>query len=325
MMRTATAKAHPNIAFIKYWGNRDDDFRLPMNSSISMNLGDLHTITTVEWRDDLTQDTLEINDMIASEVARYRVSIHLEIIRERLEIHDAARVVSHNNFPIGAGIASSASAFAALTVAAVKAAGKTLSERELTTLARRGSGSASRSIPTGFVEWYAGETHENSYAASVAPPHHWDLVDVIAVVNRRHKAVGSQAGHPTAATSDLQSARVRTAQDRLDQCRDALLRKDFAVFADIVEYDSNLMHAIMMTSRPPLFYWEPATLSIMEAVRQWRDDGVRVCYTLDAGPNVHCLCIKEDADVVRSKIESMSDVQTVLVSTPGGPTEILPS
>src|SRR5690606_29541659 len=116
------------------------------------------------------------------------------------------------------------------------------------TFARLGSGSASRSIPSGFVEWLAAETHEDSYAFSVAAPEHWDLVDVIAVVSDEHKATTSQAGHPTAKTSDLQNARVAGAQNRLDRVRQAILERDFSSFAEVVELDSNLMHAVMMTS-----------------------------------------------------------------------------
>ncbi|MBZ0297526.1 MAG: diphosphomevalonate decarboxylase, partial [Anaerolineae bacterium] len=297
---SATARAHPNIAFIKYWGNADDNLRLPVNSSISMNLDGLYTQTKVSWDEQFNQDRLNLNGTEETGPALKRVTQHLDVIRERLDIDLQASVESSNNFPTGAGIASSAAAFAALTVAAVEAAGAQLSERELTTIARLGSGSASRSIPAGFVEWYAGQTHEDSYAESVAAPDYWDLVDVIAVVSNEHKAVGSREGHRSAATSDLQDARVAGAEERLRVCKSALLARDFATFADVVERDSNLMHAVMMTSRPPLFYWLPTTLLVMEQVRQWRQaDGLNVCYTLDAGPNVHCICVREDAEDVR--------------------------
>ncbi|MCA9916141.1 MAG: diphosphomevalonate decarboxylase, partial [Anaerolineae bacterium] len=161
-MQKATARAHPNIAFIKYWGNRDDNLRLPSNPSLSMNLAGVYTQTTVEWTDDLMSDTLDINGDPAAEDARMRVNNHLDRVRSRLNMTTRARVQSENNFPMGAGIASSAAAFAALTVAAVTAADVALSERELTTIARMGSGSASRSVPGGFVEWFAADTHEES-------------------------------------------------------------------------------------------------------------------------------------------------------------------
>jgi diphosphomevalonate decarboxylase len=150
------------------------------------------------------------------------------------------------------------------------------------------------------------------------------LVDVIAIVSDEHKHTTSQAGHPTAKTSDLQNARVQGATERLRICKQAILDKDFPIFADVVESDSNLMHAVMMTSKPPLFYWKPTTLTIMELVRDWRSAGLAVCYTLDAGPNVHCICISTDADTVRNRLQSLSGVVDVRTANAGGAACILP-
>ncbi len=315
--RRATAQAPANIAFIKYWGNRDHRWNLPQNSSLSMNLDGLYAQTTVTWTDEQPEDTLILNGEPAAPDALARVSTHLDILRSRLNLHARAAVVSKNNFPMGAGIASSAAAFAALTVAGASAAGAELSERELTTIARIGSGSASRSIPSGYVEWLAGNSHEESFAESIAAPDHWSLVDVIAVVSQDHKRVGSKAGHRSADTSDLQAARVSGAESRLAVCRRAVLERDFTTFAKVVELDSNLMHAVMMTSDPPLFYWLPPTLTIMEAVRGWRADGLHVCYTLDAGANVHCLCERESVDAVSAALRTISGVVDVRIASAG--------
>ncbi len=323
-LKKAIAKAHPNIAFIKYWGNRDDTLRLPANSSISMNLRGLYTQTSVLWDEDLKADQLILNGQQENGRALERVSAHLNVIRERVGLALSAQVASDNNFPTGAGIASSASAFAALTLAAVAAAGATLSEQELTTLARLGSGSASRSVPAGFVEWYAADTHQASYAESVVPPEYWDIVDVVTVVSGDHKAVGSYYGHYSASTSDLQAARVDGAGERLRICKEAILNRDFETFAEVVERDSNLMHAVMMTSRPPLFYWLPATLAVMEQVRKWREDGLKVCYTLDAGPNVHCICVRKDADEVSEGLQNLSGVIEVRMAQAGGAAQVIP-
>ncbi|MGB1287015.1 MAG: diphosphomevalonate decarboxylase [Aggregatilineales bacterium] len=317
-MQKATARAHPNIAFIKYWGNINHDLRIPVNSSLSMNLDGLYTETEVEWDSSLSDDTLRLNDKDEQGTALSRVSAHLDVLRERLNIDSKATIVSANNFPMGAGIASSAAAFAALTLAGVAAAGQTLSERELSTLARRGSGSASRSIPAGFVEWYQGDSHESSFAESIAAPDYWQLVDVIAVISQVHKETGSTQGHRTADTSDLQNARVRGAAQRLEICKKALLDRNFTVFADVIEEDSNLMHAVMMTSRPALFYWQPATLALMQAVREWRAEGLNVCYTLDAGPNVHCICTADNADAVAERLAQIDGVEQVLKASAGG-------
>ncbi len=322
-MKQATARACSNIAFIKYWGNSDEPLKLPVNSSISMNLDGIYTETQVRWDDTLTSDELVLNTQPTTGQALARVSEHLTFIRNRLAITSFAHVESANNFPMGAGIASSASSFAALTLAAIKATGGDLSEAELTSIARLGSGSASRSIPSGFVLWHMGDSHETSYAESFAMPDYWDLVDVIAIISGEHKAVGSRQGHTSANTSDLQIARVNGAGERLKICQQAILSRDFGTFADVVEYDSNLMHAVMMTSRPPLFYWLPTTLTVMDAVRHWRANGVNVCYTLDAGPNVHCICLRADAELVADDLRQINGVLAVRTASVGGSAHLI--
>ena len=317
-MQTATAEALSNIAFIKYWGNRDQVLRLPSNPSLSMNLAGLKTVTTVTFDPELKQDELTLNDVVATGAALERVSRHLDLIRERAGIALPAHVVSGNTFPSGAGIASSASGFAALTVAAASAAGLNLAPNELSALARRGSGSASRSIPGGFTEWQMGGAADgsDSYAFSIAPPTHWDLTDVIAVISAAHKATGSTEGHGIADTSPFQRARVAGAQDRLSACRTALLARDFELFAAVVEEDAIAMHAVMMTSRPALLYWEPLTIAILQAVPAWRAEGLPVCFTIDAGPNVHCLTPSAHATEVERRLRALG-VPTVLAAPPG--------
>ncbi|MBE2195010.1 MAG: diphosphomevalonate decarboxylase [Anaerolinea sp.] len=308
----ATACACSNIAFIKYWGNRDDALRIPVNGSISMNLDGLYTRTTVTFDPNLNADSALVDGREMSGGGMTRISHHLDQVRRRAGVETRARIESVSNFPAGVGIASSASAFAALSLAAVKALDLRMSEAELSALARLGSGSASRSIPTGFVEWFAGDSHESSFAASIAPVDHWALVDVVALVSKAHKATGSTEGHHTAATSPLQAARVADAARRLDLCRKALLSRDFEAFAEVVEQDSDIMHAIMMTGRPALFYWQPATLTIMAEVRRLRASGLPLLYTIDAGPNVHCLCPADYADQVDQAVRALPGVVDTL-------------
>jgi diphosphomevalonate decarboxylase len=238
-------------------------------------------------------------------------------------IHDRAEVITENNFPSGAGIASSASAFAALAMAGSKAAGLNLTEPELSRLARRGSGSASRSIPGGFVEWQMGTTDDDSYAFSLASPDHWSLVDCVAIVSASHKKTGSTEGHAIAGTSPLQAARVADTPRRLELCRRAVLNRDFDAFASIVELDSDMMHAVMMTSTPALHYWKPGSLSVMNAVRQWRGEGLPVCYTVDAGPNVHVICPETEAHGVDKRLREINEVTDVLVARAGGAAKII--
>lgn len=322
-MTTATAEARPNIAFIKYWGNRDDILRIPSNGSISMNLEGLFTRTIVSFQPSLPFDELIINGHEVTGPGLNRISSMLDIIRGLANFHERAEVMSENNFPSGAGIASSASAFAALALAGSQAAGLSLSEQELSRLARRGSGSASRSISSGFVEWQAGASDEDSFAFSIAEPGHWDLVDCIAIVSVAHKKTGSTEGHAIAGTSPLQAARVADAPRRLETCRNAILERDFNAFASIVELDSDMMHAVMMTSTPALFYWKPASLEVMNCVRQWRLEGVPVCYTMDAGPNVHVICLAKDAELIEKRLREIKGVDNVLVARAGGPAKIV--
>jgi len=319
----STAIANPNIAFIKYWGNRDHDLRIPVNGSFSMNLKELFAKTEVSFREDLRADRLILNDNEVRGAGLMRVSQILDEVRTKAKLSLYAEVSSESNFPTGAGIASSAAAFAALALAASNAAGLDLDERALSILARHGSGSACRSIPARFTEWTNGDTDESSYSFSIAPPEHWNLADCVAVISSGHKSTGSTQGHRLAETSPLQDARVADAPRRIEICRKAILERDFETFASIVEKDSDLMHAVMMTSNPALFYWKPATLHVMQSVRAWRAEGVPAFYTIDAGPNVHVITLKEKMDEVKSRLENLDGVQKVLTATVGGAARLL--
>jgi diphosphomevalonate decarboxylase len=323
-MTTASALAHPNIAFIKYWGNRDSALRLPVNGSISMNLDGLFTRTTVSFQPSLGVDELIINDREVAGKGLERVSAILDQVRQAARLNLKAEVVSENNFPTGAGIASSAAAFAALALAASRAAGLDWPESAISRLARLGSGSASRSVPAGFVEWNMGTGDQDCYAVSIAPPGHWALADCVAIVSAGHKTTGSTEGHALASTSPLQTARVADAPRRLDICRRAILERDFDSLAAIIEHDSDIMHAVMMTSQPALFYWKPATLTVMEAVREWRASGRPVAYTLDAGPNVHVICPLETASSVSELLKALPGVSSVLLARVGQAARLLP-
>jgi len=321
---TATAIACPNIAFIKYWGNRDHRLRIPSTSSISMNLDGLFSRTTVTFGPDIVADQLILNGEVAQAAALHRTRALLDQVRTISGYYYSARVESENNFPTGTGIASSASGFAALAVAASRAIGLTLDEPALSRLARRASGSACRSVPGGFVEWQAGKDNEDSYAFSIAPAEHWGLVDCIAIISQAHKSTASQEGHLIADSSPLQAARVASSPVRLATCRLAILQRDFDSLAAVVELDSNLMHAVIMTSTPPLLYWLPATVQVIQSVIDWRKGGLPVCYTIDAGPNVHVLCPADYAEEVSARLVQTEGVKDVLSAHPGGPARWLP-
>ena len=290
-----------------------------------MNLDGLFTRTTVTLDAFLVSDELFINQKEVGGKGLGRVSQILDLVRVRAGKNHFMRVESENNFPAGAGIASSAAAFAALALASSRAAGLTLSEAQLSWLARRGSGSASRSIPSGFVEWMMGTGDEDSVAVSIAPPEHWNLVDCVAIVNASHKKTGSTEGHAIAGTSPLQNARVADTPRRLDICRNAILKKDFESLANIIELDSDIMHSVMMTSNPPLMYWQAATVGIFHEVRAWRASGLPVGYTVDAGANVHVICLGEYAKDVEKRLRESPGVSDVLGAGVGGAAKVITS
>lgn len=321
--RKATSVSCSNIAFIKYWGNRDAMARVPLNDSVSMNLSNAQTTTTVEFDPRLNDDVIIVGGTEANAVTRQRVIAHLKRVRALANIETKARVQSENNFPTGVGIASSASAFAALTLAATRAAGLELAERELSILARQGSGSASRSIPAGFVEWIAGYTNADSYAVSIAPPAHWDLRDVIAVVSTVEKKIGSSEGHQSANTSHFLSERLQHLPSRFHRVRRAILAKDLALLGPAIEEDAVELHLIAMTSTPPIFYWTPGMVRVIQAALRWREEGLPVYFTLDAGPNVHLICEAKDADQVAVLAQKIEDVQQVMVNAPGGAAQLI--
>ena len=323
MIRKSTSQAHPNIAFIKYWGLKDKDKHLPANDSISMNIGSLYTRTTVSFDPELIQDELILNNTRVYGKGLIRVQEFMNRVRQIADVSLFAKIESENDFPTGAGVASSASGFAALTLAATAALDLDMTEKELSSLARFGSGSASRSIPGGFVEWHTDSESGESYAETIAPSDHWQLMDCIAIISKEHKPIGSSAGMLLADTSPLQKIRIQDSRRRFDICRSAILNKDFNALAKVTELDSNMMHAVMMTSDPSLFYWEPGSLAIMKTVKNWQQDGIPVTYTLDAGPNVHLICPQESFNDVLSRLQALPGVSEVLFGGPGGPARLI--
>ncbi|MFZ5845444.1 MAG: diphosphomevalonate decarboxylase [Patescibacteria group bacterium] len=262
----ATAIAPANIAFIKYWGKQDEKLHLPFNSSISMNLSGTYTTTTVDFSPNYEVDQVFFLESDSShKIPRplqvvcdagevQRVKIHLDQIRRLAQRREKAKIMTQNNFPKGGGIASSASGFAALTVAAVAALGLKLLQKELTMLARLGSGSACRSIPAGFVEWVAGGSSETSYAHSLYPEDYWDLRDVILIVSQEKKEVPTTAGMERIKTSSWWRERITAIPKRINRLKQAFEDKDFRKLGEVIEEDCLDMHWVMQTQNPPLFY-----------------------------------------------------------------------
>lgn len=315
MSLKATAKAPANLAFVKYWGKKDVDLRLPTNNSISVNLSNATTITTVEFDTTTKDDQLFVDSKILESGSEFssRVFHHIDRMRNMAGIMQKAIVHTHNTFPTGVGIASSASGFAALTVATSSALGLTLSEKDLSEMARLGSGSACRSIPNGFCEWIASDAKNHSYAIQIAPPEHWDICIVTVVVSKQIKQLSSTSGHSLAVASPFFKTRLESLPKRLDTVRSAILNRDFKTFGRETELEAISFHSIAMTSpiqtdhgwMSGAYYWLPDSLELMLAVQQWRSDGLEVYFTLDAGPSVHLICINNDLDQVINAVEEI--------------------
>jgi diphosphomevalonate decarboxylase len=308
----ATAKAPSNIAFIKYWGKKNDQLRLPLNSSISMNLTGAYTITTVDFNPKYTRDEISIDGEDFSDAEVKRVINALNTIRQQTKESHFAKVATKNTFPKGAGAAASASGFAALTVAAVKATAANFSEKELTILARQGSGSACRSIPSGYVEWLQGTSSDDSFAYSLYPPEYWDLRDVLVIVDASMKKVSTTAGMEQITTSPALSARLQAIPTRIVRLKEAMAKKNFSQLGTVIEEDCLDMHHVMQTQVPVLNYWSPTTEAIMKAVIAARKVGLSAYFTIDAGPNVHILCEGKDEADVLSLLKSVSGIQTII-------------
>jgi diphosphomevalonate decarboxylase len=311
----ATAIAPASIALIKYWGRKDETLRLPKNGSISINASNLLTTTTVDFSSSYKKDSVTIDDQEKTDEAA-RVIKHLDRIRSFAKISDRAKVVSLNSFPTSTGLSSSSSGFAALTVAGASAAGLNLSERELSILARQGSGSACRSIPDGFVEWLDGDTSESSYAVSLYPPEYWDIVDIVAIVSTEKKDVSSAEGHTGAGTSPFYALRQERLPKKITELKKILAAKDFRSFGEMVEAEAVEFHAITMTSQPSLLYLISDSLRLMKIVRQWRADGLPVYFNINTGQDVHLLCEKKDVKAVQAKLKALDYVRDVIVNEP---------
>jgi diphosphomevalonate decarboxylase len=311
----ATAIANSNIALVKYWGKRDQKLTLPQNSSICMVLDKLYTTTTTEFSKNLKNDTLTIDGKKASPQELERTAKHLDIIREMAGKKIYARIESKNNFPKSAGLASSASGFAALTLSATKAIGLELDEKELSIIARQGSGSAARSIPGGFVELTKGTKNDGSdcFAFQIAPKEHWpELTMIVAVITEKEKQISSTKGMEyTVATSPLYKAWLETIEEDLEKTRKAIKEKNLELLGKTAEMNCLKMHSTMITTEPHIIYWEPETIKLMKEVMKMRSEGINCYFTIDGGPQVKIICLDKDRKTIEKRIKKMKEVKAI--------------
>lgn len=314
----ATVAAPANIAFVKYWGARDLERAIPVNASISMTLSRCVSRSTVEALADGEPDEVWLADeggslAVAGEGFARRVRAHLAALRGELGSRAGFRVATRNNFPAAAGLASSASGFAALALAVARALGGEPAPPELSRLARlSGSGSAARSAFGGYVEWPADLSRPEGPAAALAPAEHWELRDVIAIVETGAKEVSSLEGHRRAPSSPYFDRRLALLPARLDAVRRAIAARDLATLGPVLEEEAIDLHLIAMSSRPPAFYWNPGTVAVLDAVRGLRREGIAAFSTMDAGANVHVVCEPRAEPQVAAALTRVPGVESVI-------------
>jgi len=319
--RRRSAIAHPNLALVKYWGKRDRNLNLPATGSLSVTLGGFKTKTTVEFMDRPGTDEIILDGKPADGGTAARVSRFLDLVRSEAGVSGAAIVRTYNDFPTASGLASSSAGFAALAVAACNAAGLDPNPAELSLLARRGSGSAARSIFGGFVEMLPGKRSDgiDSVASQLWGEDHWDLRIIVALTSIEDKPLGSGEGMEiTAASSPYYNEWIRGSEADLDASRSAVAARDLNALGEIAEHSALKMHAAAMASRPPVIYWWGGTIEAMWAVRQLRKDGVPAFFTIDAGPHVKVLCNPEHEEVVVERLRKVPGVVRILRSGVGG-------
>jgi diphosphomevalonate decarboxylase len=325
-----TARAGTNIAFVKYWGKRDKVLNLPATGSLSLTLAGLGSETRVRFDPGAGEpdgrDRVLYEGAPADERFAGRVRGFLDLVRARAGVRLPAEVSTSNTVPTAGGLASSASGFAALALAASRAAGLELSPVELSVLARRGSGSAARSVFGGFVEMAAGAARDGSdaYAEQLLGPEAWDVRLVVALTTRAQKPLGSTAAMDrTAATSPYYPSWVESTARDLPEARAAVGARDLGRLGAIAERSALRMHACALSADPAIIYWNPTTLAVMRAVLDLRAAGTAAWFTIDAGPHVKVLCAAGDADGIAATLGQVTGVQGTLVAAPGPAAQVI--
>ena len=324
-----SATVPSNIALLKYWGKEDVEKQWPANSSISMTLNQLNTITHCSLT-VAAASSLRINGVNICEKAQpnHKAWRHLNFLRQRFDRHEPITIESTNSFPTGCGIASSASGLGALTLAilgcwhnadsisSLEAAD--LSLEQLAHLARLGSGSAGRSFFGGFVEWQKGESADAQRVQRLFPADHWRLADTVAIFSSEEKSVSSTVAHQAAWQSLLFQPRLAGLTERHERIIAALAVRDLKVLGPIIEEEALEMHAVIMTGRPAVTYLSQSSMDFIAWLRTTRrEEDLEVFFTIDAGPNIHLLYDSKDRDKVLALLQQQNYTQRFLHDTIG--------
>jgi diphosphomevalonate decarboxylase len=319
--REAMAVAHPNLALAKYWGKLEREGNYPAVPSLSVTLGGLRTTTRVRFDATLAADRLVLNGEDANDTERLRAVKLIDRVRAEAGRAERTEIVSDNDFPTASGIASSASGFAALALAASHAAGLDWDAPRVSSVARESSASAARSVFGGFVQLEAGAES----AAPVAGPEHIDLVILVCVTGEgKKKEIGSSDGMKrTAAKSPYYRAWLEQAPSTFADLRAALLARDFEKMGELSEASALAMHASAIAAG--VVYFSHVSLEALQVVRQLRERGTLAFCSMDAGPHVKVLTLGQDAALVATWLRAMPGVSRVIEARPGAAaTEVSP-
>ena len=316
MKKNGKARAHTNIALIKYWGKADEALIIPMNNSLSVTLDRFYTETRVTFDETLTEDQLILNGEAVNAKESAKIQRYMEMIRKEAGISEHALIESENFVPTAAGLASSASAYAALAGACNEALQLGLSDKDLSRLARRGSGSASRSIYGGFAEWEKGNDDETSFAHRVeADGWENELAMVFVVINNKSKKVSSRSGMSlTRDTSRFYQYWLDNVEPDLKEIKEAIAQKDFKRMGEVIEANGLRMHATNLGAQPPFTYLVPESYDAMRIVHECREAGLPCYFTMDAGPNVKVLIEKKNQQAIVYKFLQEFDQSQIITS-----------
>ena len=310
-----TARAHTNIALVKYWGKENEELIIPANSSLSLTLDEFYTDTSVHFDESLSSDEVTLNGKVINDE---KITKFMDIIRQKANINTFARIESTNHVPTSAGLASSASAYAALAAAGSKAYGLNLSQEDLSRLARRGSGSATRSIFGGFAAWNKGTDDESSYGYSIEDPVKMDINMIAIILDNQPKKISSRKGMKISIeTSPYYQSWIKQTTADFQIIEEAIKENDFTTLGKTAELNAMRMHSLTLSSDPSYLYINADSLKVINMVKELRENGVECYYTMDAGPNVKIICQSDKISAITDKLSDKFSNDQIKVSGPG--------
>lgn len=310
-----TARAHTNIALVKYWGKENEELIIPANSSLSLTLDEFYTDTSVLFDESLSSDEVTLNGKVIEDE---KITKFMDIIRKKSNINAFARIESTNHVPTSAGLASSASAYAALAAAGSKAYGLNLSKKGLSRLARRGSGSATRSIFGGFAAWNKGTDDESSYGYSIEDPVKMDINMIAIILDNQPKKISSRKGMKISIkTSPYYQSWIKQTTADFQIIEEAIKENDFTTLGKTAELNAMRMHSLTLSSDPSYLYINADSLKVINMVKELRENGVECYYTMDAGPNVKIICQSDKISAITDKLSDKFSNDQIKVSGPG--------